>query len=136
MAQWYRTRLRSTRIQVRPLASRSGLRIRHCRQLCLNPALLRLRCRPAAAGPIRLLAWERSHTAGAALNSKTKTKTCPCRVYIFTTTHHMQHWASARVPKQFPHFLPKRQKKVHSCESFLSPNFSMDHMFYGNSTLS
>ena len=49
------------RMQVRPLALSSGLRIQCCRELW---------CRPAAVVPIRPLAWELTYVAGAALKSK------------------------------------------------------------------
>ena len=48
----------------------------HCGELWLghrrgsDPALLWLRCRPAATGLIGPLAWERPYNAGAALKSK------------------------------------------------------------------
>ena len=37
-----------------------------------HPALLWLWCRPAAAAPIRPLAWELPHAVGAALKKKFK----------------------------------------------------------------
>ena len=40
----------------------------------LDPVLLWLWCRPAAIAPIRLLAWEPPHAAGAALKTKIKNK--------------------------------------------------------------
>ena len=39
-----------------------------------DPMLLWLRCRPAAAAPIRPLAWELPCAAGGALKSKNKIK--------------------------------------------------------------
>ena len=47
------------------LASLRGLRVRRCHELW---------CRPAAAAPIRLLAWELPYAAGTALKSKKKKK--------------------------------------------------------------
>ena len=38
----------------------------------LDPALLRPSCRPVATAPIRLLAWEPSYAAGAALKRPKK----------------------------------------------------------------
>ena len=44
----------------------------------LDPALLWLWCRPAATAPIRILAWESPHAAGAALErQKIKIKNNP-----------------------------------------------------------
>ena len=45
----------------------------------LDSAWLRLWCRPAAAAPIRLLAWELPHAAGAALKSQKKKKKSMCK---------------------------------------------------------
>ena len=42
------------------------------RRLGSDLVLLWLWCRPAAVAPVRLLAWELSYAAGAALKSKTK----------------------------------------------------------------
>ena len=61
------------RMQVRSLASLSGLRILHCRelwyrlqiQLCSSDLAL-LWCRPVATAPIRPLAWEPPYAVGAA----------------------------------------------------------------------
>ena len=67
-------------MQVWYLASLNGLRIWHCQdygigyRCVLDPALLWLLCRPVAAAPIRLLAWEPPYAAGAALKSKSKKK--------------------------------------------------------------
>ena len=58
MVQWKRIQLGIMRLQVRSLASLSGLRIWCCRELW---------CRPAAATPIRPLAWETPYATGAAL---------------------------------------------------------------------
>ena len=61
------------RLQIQSLALLSGLRIRHCyscgvgHRLGSDPKLLWLWCRPAATTPIRPLAWEPPHAAGAAL---------------------------------------------------------------------
>jgi len=63
-AQQKQIRLGTMRLQVRSLASLSGLRIWRChscgvgRRCGLDPALLWLWCRLAAAAPIRPLAWE------------------------------------------------------------------------------
>ena len=43
--------------------------------------LLWLWCRPAAAAPIQLLAWDLSYAAGVALKSKKKKKYIPCYGY-------------------------------------------------------
>ena len=64
MVQRKSIRLGTMRIWVQSLASLSGLRIQHCCELW---------CRPAAAAPIRPLAWELPYAEGAALE-KTKTK--------------------------------------------------------------
>ena len=67
----------SMRMRVRSLALLSGLRIRHYRELgCrlqmgLRSVWLWLWCRPAAAAPIRTLAWEPLCAAGAALKRHT-----------------------------------------------------------------
>ena len=53
------------RLRVRSLASLSGLRIQHCRELW---------CRPAAVALIRPLAWEPPYAAGVALKRQKKTK--------------------------------------------------------------
>ena len=66
-------------------ALRSGVAV-SCgvgRRLGWDPALLWLRCRPAAIAPIRPLAWELTYAVGAVLekakrqktNKQTKTKT-------------------------------------------------------------
>ena len=62
------------RIQVRSLASLSGLRIQHCHELwgvyhrcSLDLALLWLWHRPAAIAPIQPLAWEHPYAMGMAL---------------------------------------------------------------------
>ena len=61
------------RTRVRSLASLRGLRIRRCQELwcgarhSLDPAWLWLRCRLAAAAPIRPLAWKLPQAEGAAL---------------------------------------------------------------------
>ena len=65
VAQWKRIRLGSMRFGVRSLASLSGLRIRHGRELWR---------RPAAAALIGPLAWEPPYAAGAALQKKEKEK--------------------------------------------------------------
>jgi len=58
VAQWKRIRLGIMRLQVRSLASLSGLRIWWCRELW---------CRPAAVALIRPLAWEPPYAASLAL---------------------------------------------------------------------
>ena len=55
VVQWKRIRLVSMRMQVRSLASLSGLRIQHCCELW---------CRPAAAALIQPLAWLTSISCG------------------------------------------------------------------------
>ena len=76
MVQWKRIRLVTMRLQVRSLASLSGLWIRHCLGLwcscrCgLDPVLLWLWCRPAAVVLVEPLAWESPYALGAALKSK------------------------------------------------------------------
>ena len=76
MAQWKQIGLVSVRMRVRSLASLSGLGIGRCcgcgvgRRRGSEPALLWLQLRLAAVGPIRPLAWELLHAAGAALKSK------------------------------------------------------------------
>ena len=62
MAQWKRIQLGTMSLRVRSLASRSGLKIRCCRELW---------CRPAATAPIRPLTWEPPYAMGAGLE-KTK----------------------------------------------------------------
>ena len=63
MAQQKRIRLGTMRLQVRSLASLSGLRIWHCRELW---------CRPAAVAPTGPLAWETPCAMDAALKKKKK----------------------------------------------------------------
>ena len=86
MAQQKWIWLVSMSIQVQSLASLSGLRIRHCRelwcrsQMWLDPKLLWLWCRPAATALIQPLAWEPPYAVGVALKrqkqtNKQKTKT-------------------------------------------------------------
>ena len=64
MAEWERIQQGTMKLQVRSLASLSGLRIRHYHELwcscrhSLDVALLWLWCRLAAVAPIRALAWE------------------------------------------------------------------------------
>ena len=82
MAPWKRIQLVTMRFQVQSLASLSGLRIWHCPELWCrsdsaqilssDPKWLWLWCRPAAAVPIRPLAWELSYAAGAVLKNKQK----------------------------------------------------------------
>ena len=62
VAQWKRIQLGTMRLQVRTLASLSGLRIWHCHELW---------CRPAATALIKPLAWEPPYGTGMALK-KTK----------------------------------------------------------------
>ena len=52
------------KLQVRSLASLSGLRIWHCRELW---------CRPAATALMQPLAWEPPYAVGVALKSKNQT---------------------------------------------------------------
>ena len=69
-SQW-EPNIASVRMQVRSLASFSGLRIRCCctlRYSCGSDlALLLLWCRPVAAAQIRPLAWEPPYAVGSAL---------------------------------------------------------------------
>jgi len=65
MVQWKQIRLGTMRLWVRFLASLSGLKIWHCRELW---------CRPAAVAPIGPLAWEPPHATGGALKSKKENK--------------------------------------------------------------
>ena len=68
------------RLRVQSLPFLSGLRIRHCLELCvgrrrgLEPALLWLRRRPVATALIGPLVWEPLHAAGAALEKVKKKK--------------------------------------------------------------
>ena len=68
------------RTQVLSLASLSALRIRHCHELCcrsqtwLGSFLLYLWGRPAAAAPVRPLAWELSYAMSVALKRPKKKK--------------------------------------------------------------
>ena len=95
----------SMRMQVWSLAFLSGLRIQCCCELwCrsqtgLDPMLLWLWCRPAAAGPIQLLAWEFPYASSVALKSKNKSKQTKNEMII---DHHFSwvmallsglHWA-------------------------------------------
>ena len=81
VAQQKQTWLVSMRIQVWSLASLIASRIQHClelwcrSQMCLDPALLWLCCRLAAAAPIGPLALELPYAMGAALGRKKKTTT-------------------------------------------------------------
>ena len=81
VTQWKQIWLGTMRLWIRSLASLSELRILcyhelwcKCR-LSSDPALLWLWHRPAAAAPIRPLAWEPPCATGAALKTKIKTKT-------------------------------------------------------------
>ena len=82
-----RTQKVFTRMQVRSLASFSGLRIQCCHELwCrsqtgLDPALLWLWCGRAATAPIRPLPWELPYAAGMALKRKKKNQ-----IYVGKTT--------------------------------------------------
>ena len=68
------------RLQVRSLASLSGLRTRvamSCGEGCRrssDPVLLWLWCRPVATAPIGPLAWEPPYAAGAALEMAKRQK--------------------------------------------------------------
>ena len=78
---------------VRSLTSLSRLRIWHCRELCrrgLDPALLWLWCRPAAAAPIRPLAWKLPNAMGAALERKKKKKKKKKREQVFHNLYYGQ----------------------------------------------
>ena len=90
VAQQKRTWLASMRTQVRPLASLTGLRVWHCRELWyrsqtrLQPSIaVAVGCWSAATGLIRPLAWEPPYATGMALkkkakkNKKQKKKKCP-----------------------------------------------------------
>ena len=82
--------LGTMRLQVRSLASLSGLRIWRCHELWCrcssDPMLLWLWCRPAAEALIGPLAWELPYAAGTALKSR----------YIHTYTNKQTN--QARVP--------------------------------------
>ena len=69
-----RIQLGTMRLRVRSLASLTGLMIWHCCELWVgcrcSSDLALLWQRPAAAAPMRPLAWEPPHAAGAALKSK------------------------------------------------------------------
>ena len=69
MAQWKQIRLVTMRLRVLPLASQSGLTIRHCCEVWygLDLALLWLWYRLAAVPPIRPLPWEPPYAMRAAL---------------------------------------------------------------------
>ena len=81
VVQQIQIQLVSMRTQVPSLASLSGLRIWHWRELwCrfqtwLDSALLWLLCRPAATALISPLAWELIYTTGVALKRPKKQKT-------------------------------------------------------------
>ena len=78
LVHWKWIRLGTMSLQVRSLASLSGLRVRCCHELwCsrrpgLDPALLWLWCRPAAIAQIRPLAWEPPYATGAAVKRQRK----------------------------------------------------------------
>ena len=81
VVQRKRIRLGTVRLQVQSLALLSGVRIRHCCELCVgcrcgsDPELLWLWCRPAATALIGPLAWKPPYAMGAALKGqKTKKK--------------------------------------------------------------
>ena len=77
-------------MRVRSLASISGLGIRCCpncsigHRLSLDPALLWLWCRPAAAALIRPLTWEFPYAVGVALKRQKKKKFFQCSRYWVT----------------------------------------------------
>ena len=96
VAQRKQILLGTMRVWVQSLASLSGLRIQHCHSCgvghrhCSDLALLWLRCRPAAAAPIRPLAWEPPYAECAALKGqKTKKK----KISKSNKTH---HWKQIR----------------------------------------
>ena len=83
VAQRKQIRLVTMRLQVRSLASLSGLRIQHCHELwsrsqmqlrSCDPGLLWLWCRPAAVAPIQHLAWELPHATVTSPKKQSKTK--------------------------------------------------------------
>ena len=79
MAQQVKNLTSSHEDVVLSLASLNGLRIWCCckyvgHRCSLDSALLWLWCRPAATAPLRPLAWELTHAAGAALNRKKENK--------------------------------------------------------------
>ena len=87
VAQWKCIWPVSIRTKVWSLASLSGLRIRHCHELCgighrcgLDPALLWLCCRLAPAAPSGPLAWELPYAAYVALKKKKNALCCGCAV--------------------------------------------------------
>ena len=80
VAQWKQTQLVSTKIQLRSLASLSGLRIWHCHELwCrsqmrLGSELLWLWRRPGATVLVQPLVWELPYATGVAIKRKPKKK--------------------------------------------------------------
>ena len=83
VAQWSQTKLTSMRFQVRSLALLSGLRIQCCCELwyrlqsCLDPVLLWLWLRLAAAALIGPQARELSHAVGTALKRQKEKNSTP-----------------------------------------------------------
>ena len=69
------------RMQVQSLASLSWLRIQCCWELGSDPRLLWLWCRPAAAAPVRPLAWELPYASGAALKNTKKERNLSCSLF-------------------------------------------------------
>ena len=98
-----RTQLVSMKIEVRCLASLSGLRIWHCRESGIghrcgsDPELLWLWCRPAATAPIQPLAWEPPYAMRMAL--KRQEIKYGTNEPIYTTETNSQTWrADLRLP--------------------------------------
>ena len=103
VAQWKRTQLGTMRLQVRSLASLSGLRIQRCRELCVGCRhglfllWLWLWRRPAAVAPGRPLAWELPYATGVALKEKTKKKISIWLYRLKLATLDIHYWAVFRL---------------------------------------
>ena len=93
MAQWKQIQLGTMKLRVQPLASLSGLMIRHCCELwCRSQTPLgsdvavAVWRRPAAIAPIGPLAWEPPYAVDVAPKSKKKkTKTKSAYWFHLTT---------------------------------------------------
>ena len=74
------------------------------RRHCLDPALLWLWYKPAAAAPIRLLAWEPPYAVGAILKKKKiciYSETLSLSMTLKASGGRVTRWAFARPEHQF-----------------------------------
>ena len=103
VTQWKWIRLVSMRTWIQSLASLSGLRFQHCRELwCRSQMQLGSGGRPAATALIRPLAWEPPYATGVALKKK----------HTHTHTH-------TKTPSRKWKDNPKNGEEINTCKSYI-----------------